>query len=129
MTKGNNFIFIEDVQIVRKGIYYVVTLEMDDYTFYIKSSNVEEIATKNQEDMNFVALLLAYIEYARRSRNSGNDPSARKLDHEIVSSAISEILKKYSLETIIDVFKELKWHEIVYILKSDSPVAEMDEII
>ena len=130
MTKENNFIYIEDIKIERKVSSYVVTLVMEDnHSFYIKDFEVDDIAEKNREDENFVAILLAYIEYARRCRNSGNDPRAKKLDPEIVSTAISEILKKYSLESVIDIFKDLKWHEIAQIIKSDNPIAEIDEVI
>ena len=38
-------------------------------------------------------------------------------------------IKEYSVESIIDSFKESKWHEIVDILEASNPVSKMDEIM
>ena len=129
MAKENNFIYFEDVKIVRKKDSYVVTFEMEDCSFYIKVSEIEEIATKNDEEEVLIATILAYIEYARKCRNSDKNPKAKRLEEEKVASGISDLLRKYSIETIIDFFKELKWYEMCEIIQSDDPIGKIEEII
>lgn len=129
MTTENNSIYFEDVKIVRKKDSHVVTFEMEECSFYIKAAEAEKIAIKNNEDENLIAIILAYMEYARKNRNSDENPKAKKLEEEVVSWGITELLKKYSAETIIDGFKELKWHELCDILESQNPVEKIEEFI
>ena len=125
----SSLVYFEDVSIRRSSNSYIVNLELDGDDFYIRNPIIEDIAMKGNTDKNLIAILLAYIEYARRSRNSDENPKARKIENEIVSSVICELLKKYSAEELIDMVKELKWHEICEIFYSQNPILKIEEII
>ncbi len=130
MTNENKLIcFYEDIGVKRNKKTYVVTLELEEYTFYINSSEVENISEKNGADENLIAIILAYIEYARKCRNADGNKRAPKIDERIIASAITELLVKYSEEEVIYFFKDLKWHELFEILNSNTPIRTIENFL
>lgn len=131
MATKNNFTYFEDVRVSmsRKKLSFKVDLELEGFSFYVSKAIVDEIATKNKEDENLVAIILAYIEYARKSRNADNNCKAKKLEDELLISGVSRLLQEYPIERVIEIMGLLKWHEICKILASNNPVEEVEEVI
>ena len=129
MARENNLVYFEDVTIRRSSKSFIVTIELDGDDFYIRDLLIEDIAMKGNIDENLIAIILAYIEHARRDRNADADFVARKVENRVVSSVLVELLKVHSAEELIDIFKELKWHEICEIFYSQNPILKIEEII
>ena len=131
MATNNNLICYEEATVseARKGKSYIVDLDMDGYSFYIDKEMVKDISIKSSEDEAFIAIILAYIEYARKCRNADNNKKVKALDKEILNVGILILLQKYAAERVIDIIKELKWHEISRVLESKDPLQELEEII
>ena len=128
MTKSNNLVYFEDVTIRRSSKSFIVNIELDGDDFYIRDLLIEDIAMKGNVDENLIAIILAYIEHARRDRNADGN-KVRKVENRVLSSVLVELLKVHSAEELIDIFKGLKWHEICEILSSDNPVYKIAEFV
>ena len=131
MTTTDNFVCFEEVTIskTRKETLYKVNLELEGYIFYIDKEIVDNIISQTHEDENLIAILLAYIEYSRKSRNTHNRGRAKCLDKKLLVDGISKLLVSYSSERLIKLVRNLKWHEIDYVFNSDNPIEKMDEVI
>lgn len=130
MTAKSNFFYFEEAEVSQtKGGLYRVRLEEEDSVFYVKSELTERIAFKSDVDAELVAILLAYIEYARKSRNADHEKKAKRIDDEDLYQGIVALLFSYPIENLIELIHPLKWHEISDILNADNPVEEMKKII
>ena len=114
---------------VRKEEGYFVYFDIDESAVCINRDEVNMVVEKIHDDDMFVAIILACIEYARRSINSTNEPEVKKINEDLIAKVIQKIYVKYSLEIIIDIIKDLKWHEICQIIKSKDPIEVIEEII
>ena len=131
MTTNNNFVCFEDVMVSKtrtSSNSFKVNLEMEGYIFYIEKAIVDEI-TKDYEDENLVAIILAYIKYVRVCRNANNQRKAKRLSEKVLISGVSDLLGKYPSDELIKIIRNLKWHEICRVLESDDPTKEIEEII
>ena len=131
MTTENSLIGYDGayVSASQRNISYKVELEDGEYIFYIKKDTVQEIAIQSNEDEPLIAIILAYLEYARKSRNTGNSSRTRRIEEEQVISSISALLKVYAAEMLITIFRALKWHEMYQVICSENPNQELEEII
>lgn len=129
---ANNFIYFEGAAVskTRSGNWYRVDLEYEDVTIYVSEDDVATIISMySDEDPNLISILFAKIKYAHKCRNQGNEPRARKMDNVILLKGICELLYSKPVEDLIEIFTELKWHEITRIFESDNPAEEMEKII
>lgn len=131
MTTENNSIYFEDIKVskCRENSSFKVELDTEGYTFFIKNRLTEKISMESREDENLIAIILAYIEYARKSRNSDKDDKVKSLEDDVLFFGLSKLLDKYSGEELIEIMRELKWHEICQVLNSEKPIAEIEEFI
>ena len=129
MTEKDISIYFENVKVWREKTYYVIALELEGETFYIDEEQVEDIANKTKQDEDLTAIVLAYIEYARKSRNSDKDDKVKSLEDDVLFFGLSKLLDKYSGEELIEIIRELKWHEICQVLNSEKPISEIEEFI
>lgn len=130
MTTESNFFYFEEVEVSQtKGGLYRVKLEEEECVFYIKPELTQRIASKADVNEELVAILLAYIEYARRSRNADHEKKVKRIEDKDLFEVISALLFSFSIENLIEFIHPLKWHEISDIINADSPVEEMKKII
>ena len=131
MTTENNSIYFEDIKVskCRENSSFKVELDTEGYTFFIKNRLTEKISIESREDENLIAIILAYIEYARKSRNSDKDDKVKSLEDDVLFFGLSKLLDKYSGEELIEIIRELKWHEICQVLNSEKPISEIEEFI
>ena len=131
MTTENNSIYFEDIKVskCRENSSFKVELDTEGYTFFIKNRLTEKISIESRDDENLIAIILAYIEYARKSRNSDKDDKVKSLEDDVLFFGLSKLLDKYSGEELIEIIRELKWHEICQVLNSEKPISEIEEFI
>ena len=127
---NNNLIFFEGAEIAetRSGKYYRVVLEDEECTVYVNTMIAEEISSEVNEEKSLIAVLLAYIEYIRKSNSTKERKNSRMDKDRIISSTIS-LITAYPTEILIGYIKNLKWHEVKAIFKSANPVKELKQSI
>ena len=128
MTRDKGFAYFQEVMVYKKNKMYVVTLEEEEATFYLEPNMINQIAKKANEEENLVAILVAYINYVRRSRakcDGKRDGRPQNLDSQVIVDGLITILKKVSIDDLIVTFRSLKWHEIKSILTFDLPIEEV----
>lgn len=114
--------YYEDLVIFlhKGGLSYIV--DMVDRGFFIERDLTEMLSSENHEEPHLMAALLAYIKNARKSGNEGviSTEQDNPLTHGELLTSISSLLEEYSIEKIINCFKDLKWHEMKRILYSQN---------
>lgn len=130
MTTESNFSCLEEAVVsqTERGLYRV-RLEDEEDVFYIKSELTEKIASKADIDVELVAILLSYIECARKSRNAYHKKKVKRMEDEVLFEGIIALLFGYSIENLLKLIHSLKWHEISDIINADNPVEEIKKII
>ena len=128
MTNNSNYFEEMEVWVIRRKENYQVILE-DDIKFNVNGKLVEKISSTNDQTEELIAILLAYVEYARSNINSAGKKREKPISDDILSTSITELLHCYSIDTLINLFKVLKWHEISLILNAESPVIEIEKIV
>lgn len=129
MAQNNSFVYFEDAEVTRTKKLYRVFLEDEESTFFLKEEIVDSIADQTGEDPNLVAILLANIDYVRKSRekmNGGSTPT--KIENKLMVECVSMLLKVISIDELIARFKAMKWHEILKVFDSQNPVEEIEEL-
>ena len=103
-------------------------LEDEECTVYVNTMIAEEISSEVNEEKSLIAVLLAYIEYIRKSNSTKERKNSRMDKDRIISSTIS-LITAYPTEILIGYIKNLKWHEVKAIFKSANPVKELKQSI
>ena len=128
MTNYNGFAYFQDAMVSRKNTMYVVDLEVEEAKFYLGEKMIDEIARKTGEDKNLIAILIAYIDYVRKSRgkrNGKHDGGIQNLPYEDIVDGVTALLRKISIDDLIEKIKGLKWHEIKSVLTGELPIEEI----
>lgn len=130
----NIITYYEDACIteIRGGLNWKVEIEEEENTIiFVNKKIVNEIfSNSNATEESLIALLLAYIEYVRRTMNFDSSKRPRRIEEEYIQSAITNILStSYPIESIIEWVKTAKWHEVKTLLTSDNPSEMIGEYI
>ena len=130
MTSKNNRVFFEGMEVDqnRNRPYYKIDIEDAECSVYISKKIVQEIYDDSKEDKVLIAILLACIEYIRKSTSTDKHIIGR-LEEDVMAKAIKKLLVNYQIETLILYLKQLKWYEIKPILVAPNPKEELEKII
>lgn len=109
---------------------YRVESLYEDFRVYVPIEDVSKIELETREDPYLISIVLGLIE-AIRLGNLGEKRKSRrgKIDRELKINVITKIVGYFSAEEIIDLFSDLKLHEILEIFNSDNPIMEMKEML
>lgn len=117
-----NFVCTDWAVIERTRTNFKVRLEEEEWDIYVSKEQVNEVSRETKQDENLVAVLLAYVSYVRQSTKAQKNEVKRLPDEQKVDGMI-RLLNGYefSIETLIDTVKELKWHQLREVLLANSP--------
>ena len=121
--------------LTQKGKSYRVKDCWDDQTVYVKEHLTSMIAQEAKEDPCLVAIILALIKikraegtvrtFVRKPRGASTD----KQSDRVLLNAIVEILSQYSAVEVIEIIKEMKWHELKEIINSNTPLKDYKQYV
>ena len=118
--------------LTRSGRSYRIENLYDDYKLYVPEEYVSDIANKTGEDPYLISIILGLTEIIRREnlgeRRRKNSKSG-KIELKLKISVLTEILSFFSSEEIIDLFVDLKLHELLQIFNSVDPLFEIKELL
>ena len=118
-----------DVEVVEtKNGSYKVIFEEENCAIYLDSERVQEVVQKSSEEPEFVAVLIAYIEFIYRNTINKNH-RVRKISENEIAETIVSLTNALAIEEVIYKFKELKWHEIQMIVGSSDPASTLNEMV
>ena len=127
MTKQKT-IYFDGGKIVKTRASYKIMLEEENCTIFIPIDEVEELQLICQEDEYLIAALLGCIEYVRKSTIT-DTIHLKKIQQKRLIESVSTLLTSYHIESLTNLFLELKWHEISKILNSESPLLEINNFV
>lgn len=125
---NTNFTYYGEATISKTRSSFKIELEKAEVTIFVPFNIVEQICERAIDYETMVAVLLAYIEVIRKNSFTVNVKN-RKIRDDILISNTIRLLEKFSAEQLIEVVKELKWHEIERIFNSENPENEIDEFV
>lgn len=128
MTKNNGFVYFDEAVVKRTNDFYKVVLEEEEVTIFKKVSLVDEIVSKTGEDENLIAILLAQIEYARRSNAQFGKRGPRRIENDNIVRVLPVLFEDISIEQLIYKVKSSNWHKLVDVFKSENPLENMQEL-
>lgn len=128
MTKNNGFVYFDEAVVKRTKDFYKVVLEVEEVTIFKKVSVVNEIVSTTEEDENLIAILLAQIEYVRRSNAKFGKREPHRIDNKNIIRGVSILLGVISIEELIYKVKSSNWHELVNIFESGDPIKNIEEL-
>ena len=101
------------------------------FRVYFPIEYVSKIELETREDPYLISIVLGLIETIRLGNLGEKRKSSRrgKIDREIKINVVTKILGYFSVEEIIDLFFDLKLHEILEIFNSDDPIMEIKEML
>lgn len=110
---------------------YRVESLYEDFRVYVPIEDVSKIELETREDPYLISIVLGLIEAIRLGNLGEKRKSSRrgKIDREIKINVVTKILGYFSVEEIIDLFFDLKLHEILEIFNSDDPIMEIKEML
>ena len=110
---------------------YRVESLYEDFRVYVPIEDVSKIELETREDPYLISIVLGLIETIRLGNLGEKRKSSRrgKIDREIKINVVTKILGYFSVEEIIDLFFDLKLHEILEIFNSDDPIMEIKEML
>ena len=118
-----------DVEVVEtKNGFYKVIFEEENCAIYLDSERVQDVVLKASEEPEFVAVLIAYIEFIHRNTIDTNH-RVRKISEKEIAETIVGLTKVLAIEEVIYKFKELKWHEIQKVVDSSNPIATLEKMV
>lgn len=103
---------------------------VEDMYIVVDAKQVEEILEHVigvEEDE--VVILLATIKKNRIIATSDKSMKYTKINDELATKAIIELLGCYPITTLITIFEEIKYYQIKEILESDAPIRIIDEYL
>ena len=129
MPTSNNFFTFQDGMVVQKGKTYVVEFYENSKQIMVPEEHAREIAYSCDLNIQDVAILLGYIEYARSEVNKGNGKRTRKMPVEVIRDALPVVLQYGGIESVIDKISQLKYYEIRDVFYSKDPIGELERFI
>lgn len=119
-----------ETSIVRKvNVQFLVENE-EDLIIRVDSKQVENILEGVSDvEENEVAILLATIKKNRLMEAKDKSKAYKKVDDELVTRAIIELLGCYQISNLISIFEEIKYYQIKDVLESDAPIRMLDEYL
>lgn len=120
---------IETSTIKRVKDRYAVE-NIEGMTIRVSAKQVEEIF-ENVSDVeeNEVVILLATIKKNRIITTTDKSKNYAKINGELATKAIIELLGCYPISTLISIFEEIKYYQIKEILESDAPIRKLDKYL
>lgn len=112
------------------GEFFVTDIQ--DLYIGVSVDRVEYITEKVPDvDETEVAILLATITEARvilEWENGIREEEDEEISEKAANKAIIQLLQGYDIETLNDIFEDMKYHEIKQVLESGNPVATLREV-
>ncbi len=133
----NNVTYYENYcsNLTQKGKSYRVQNLWDDQTVYIEECLTSMISEEAKEDPYLIAIILALIKIrrtegtvrtaVRKTRGTSTD----KPSDSVLLNSIADILSKYSAVEVIDVIKDMKWHDLKKIINSNTALEDYVQYI
>ena len=114
-----------------RGLNFRVELEEENATIMVARDIVERITqTVGDDEEPFIILILAYIDYVRRDRNGVDKKAPNRIDEDKIVDVFSIIYNQVdSIESLSEIFRNLKWHEIKEIIESEDPMVVLNEYL
>lgn len=122
---NTNYTYYGEATVSRMRLSFKVVLDEHERTIIIPVSIVEEISNTTKEDVDMIAILLAYIEVIRKEVVTDTE-KFRKIAEKRLIVNVSKLLNEYAIEELIEIIQGLKWHQIVDVLESNNPKKQLD---
>lgn len=124
-----NFVCTDWAVIERTRTNFKVRLEEEEWDIYVSKEQVDEVSRETKQDENLVAVLLAYVAFIKQSTKTKTEHLKRLSDEQKLDGMI-RLLNAYEfpIETLINVVRELKWHQLRDVLLARTPAQYLSEI-
>ena len=124
---NTNIIYYDEATISKTRSSFKVELE-ESATIFIPFNTVQSICEKTIDDEAMIAVLLAYIEEARKNAITPTMSFRKIKDEKLIINTI-ELLVKYPVEQLVAIVRGLKWHQIREIFESETPYEIIEEFV
>ena len=125
----SNVVSVDWGTISQSRSYFKVNLEDENWKISVPSEKVSKASMATGQDEYLVAVLFAYVSYIRQNTLAPKN-KVEKLEDEVVMNAMINLINGYehSMQSLINQIKELKWHELRWVILSKEPAATLYEI-
>lgn len=113
---------------ISRGLKCFTVENIDGIRVKVENKQVEDILKDVNIEEKEIVILLATIQETKKLATTKNTRH-KKVDDEVATKAIINLIKNYNIEKLISTFEEIKYYQIKKILESDSPVRELEEYI
>lgn len=121
--------YTQNFQIVtRRKTFYMVKDSRNDEIIEVEAYIIEEIADVTGEEKDNIAILLAQL-YTIQKNTHLVKREDLVIKEEFLIRSIQELLFKYSSESLVEIFEDMKYFEIKEILESQYPTIELNKKI
>lgn len=122
---------METTRVEKHDRKFFVT-DIQDLYIGVSAERVEYITEKVPDvDETEVAILLATITEAKvipEWINDNYEAEAEERNEKVDNKAVIKLLREYDIETLNDIFEDMKCYEIERVLENANPVAALREI-
>lgn len=125
MVDNNKFNYFDEAIVERRRVHYKVYLVEEETIIYRKVSTVDSIVERTSQEKHLIAILLAYIEYARRTNSMIGGRWPAQLDDKVIVEVTEILLESFLIEELIYKVKSSNWYELLNVFKSNNPIEEM----
>ena len=120
--------YFDEATISRTDKNYKVELVERELTIFVPEAIVSDVCKNTSAEEEIVATLFAYMEAARKEATT-KENKFRRINEDKVVINTKELMVWYSIERLIEVVRDLKWHQIKAIFESENPKKKMGEFV
>lgn len=127
MARKKCFIYEQDIIVYRNNNKSFIVNFYDELEVRITQKEIDDVIVGYESD-EIVAILIATIK-VKYQDTKGFKEAIPRLKKSEISETLRKFLKNgYVSEELIQVFQEIKWHNIVKIFRSENPEEEYEQI-
>ena len=126
MTNEKRFIYDENIIVSSNNNKSFIVNFCDECKVRVKMVDVIDVMKNDTPEI--IAILIATIKEKYQDTKTRTE-RIPKLTDEQVNKTLSELLEEgYIAEDLIQLFLQVKWHDIVKVFKSDDPKFELAQV-
>lgn len=126
MTNEKRFIYDENIIVSSNNNKSFIVNFCDECKVRVKMVDVIDVMKNDTPEI--IAILIATIKEKYQDTKTRTE-RIPKLTDEQVNKTLSELLEEgYIAEDLIQLFLQVKWHDIVKVFKSDDPKFELGQV-
>lgn len=126
MTNEKRFIYDENIIVSSNNNKSFIVNFCDECKVRVKMVDVIDVMKNDTPEI--IAILIATIKEKYQDTKTRTE-RIPKLTDEQVNKTLSELLEDgYIAEDLIQLFLQVKWHDIVKVFKSDDPKFELGQV-